>query len=429
MMELIKNNIQSIDRVTCLCRKSSMYLIFDLTDFKTQQKFYNGLKHFWSAYKKERQVNYKRVGLFLLNSFGADFSPDRLNDEDNSEFKTTTMNNIENSDEAVVSNLNDPSGSSSTIAENDVHSSQDPFYDILHIFLAFVVLVSIPILFYLVRYVFSKFLQCTRCQKIPDLNHVERTLDEYYNSMCSTSDYKPIFFSDYGDEEENADLVEVISGVNGAKTSHGKHKRKAHHFPQFPIQGRSQDKHRFHEKSFFALGGYLRGNFLLFIQQILGIFTICATFTVATWIMGTDPFAIVAYSGIAWTALWFNSGLTIYIGHYIAYLCILASDKYKAGSLIFIPGQMEDVGCVYDIKPLCTEILMRRMSKNKEFVESYFLQVPNAIVFNVSPSLIGRCKKNVCLKKKTAVNKTTTTTDKKANGDNTSNNNLHSSST
>ena len=129
---------------------------------------------------------------------------------------------------------------------------------------------------------------------------------------------------------------------------------------------------------------YLRTSMSLFCYAIVSIIVFFTVVTVAFWSVGTDIVTVVSLLGIAWTAVWFNSGLAGLFGNYLSYLSVLLTGRFTLGSMIQVESSMRSHGCVIAIEPLYTEVLI--VEHKEGAVELNIKQIPNLTFFTVTVS-------------------------------------------
>ena len=193
-------------------------------------------------------------------------------------------------------------------------------------------------------------------------------------------------------EEETA--VPYRSDTSFSYESHQKAERMLHLHKTYCYSG-SEDYH--------ATRRYLRGNFILALVATMKLLLSCIMITLSLFALNTDPLTVLAFTGVAWTALWFQGGVVDLSRNYLYYFVLLISDKFHPGNIVMLEGYMKEPGCIYRITPLYTVFLIKRENRDARAEELLFLDVMNYNFFVYPQATAFRWKK---LPKRTKQNNT-----------------------
>jgi hypothetical protein len=126
---------------------------------------------------------------------------------------------------------------------------------------------------------------------------------------------------------------------------------------------------------------YLRGNFIHSLVATMQLLSTGLLVALSLFALNTDPLSALAFTGIAWTALWFQGGLIDLFRNYLFYFVIICTDKFHPGNILQVQGQMAEPGCVLKITPLCTVIAVKRFHGMGREEEIDFIDINNYAFF------------------------------------------------
>ena len=138
---------------------------------------------------------------------------------------------------------------------------------------------------------------------------------------------------------------------------------------------------------------YLRGNFILALVATMKLLVTTLFITLSLFALDTDPLTVLAFTGVAWTALWFQGGVVDLFRNYLYHFVILSTDKFHPGNIIQLEGHMKEPGCVFYITPLYTVLLIKRTDAVGRIEELLFVDVLNYNFFAFPMSTSLRWKK------------------------------------
>lgn len=138
--------------------------------------------------------------------------------------------------------------------------------------------------------------------------------------------------------------------------------------------------------------GFMGGNYPIFIYAIISILLSMSMFAILFFVLGTDIRSIAAYILVAWTALWLNSVIASFFSNYLSYIAIITTDKFRIGTLLKLNGQMANVGCVTDITPFFIEVVICKLSDNKQSLEIIYEHIPTMSFYSYPLSIIYKFK-------------------------------------
>ena len=293
------------------------------------------------------------------------------------------------------------------------------------------------------------FHKCTKIQEKPSLMDCVQILDNYLDRSvatdladCGYDNPQNLFWIVDADDDEDANYGGVIENEEDVSIqmppAHGKiqnNAKKTGHRLQTQPRDTNKSTKSFHAQETIQKADhmlhlhkkycyskfeennqtkrYLRGNFILALVATIKLLTSCVMMTLGLFALDTNPLAVLAFTGVAWTALWFQGGIVDLSRNYMYHFVMLASDKCHPGNIVMLDGCMKEFGCVYQITPLYTVLLIKRSGGGDgRSEELLFLDEMNYNFF-VYPMLTAyRWKKpTAAITKKVArSNKTATTT-------------------
>lgn len=139
---------------------------------------------------------------------------------------------------------------------------------------------------------------------------------------------------------------------------------------------------------------YLRGNFILSLIATIKLFSSGIMVVLAMFALNTDPLTVLAFTGVAWTALWFQGGIVDLFRNYLYHFVILSTDKFHPGNIVMLEGHTKEPGCVFTITPIYTVMLTKRSSTTGRSEELLFQDVPNYNFFIYPMTTAYRWKKS-----------------------------------
>lgn len=140
---------------------------------------------------------------------------------------------------------------------------------------------------------------------------------------------------------------------------------------------------------------YFRNNVVLLMISTMKLLLALIMVTLALFAMNTDPISILTLSGVAWVALWFQGGLSDLFKNYLYYFIILFNDKIHPGNIISLEGFSNEFGCVVEICPLYTVLIVKRYVQ-KDYInteEFMFIDVPNSNFYLYKTVIVSKWKK------------------------------------
>jgi hypothetical protein len=140
---------------------------------------------------------------------------------------------------------------------------------------------------------------------------------------------------------------------------------------------------------------YLRGNFILTLVATIKLLASGIMITLGTFALDTDPLTILAFTGVAWTALWFQGGIVDLFRNYLYHFVILATDKFHPGNIVMLEGHTKEPGCVFAITPLYTVLMTKHADAAGRSEELLFEDVPNYNFFVYPMTTAYRWKKPI----------------------------------
>lgn len=288
------------------------------------------------------------------------------------------------------------------------------------IFVAMGLISLIPLVLWLLSEIIEfLFRRCTKIQRKPTLLECIQILDNYFDKNTTIDDENAygddndpqyaFWYTNENDKEEQHEDEEVITNDSSGNIGDvsikmpyiedgvfasppGTTKQRYNDYSKRhidPIRYRNAKrnlKHMLHlhktysytrAEGHHSTRRYLRGNFILALKSSMMLIVSCVMITFSLFALNTDPFTVLAFTGVAWAALWFQGGVVEISRNYLFHFTMLFSDKVHPGNIIMLDGYMKEFGCVYEVTPLYTLLLVERSFNEGRSEELLFLDISN----------------------------------------------------
>jgi hypothetical protein len=273
------------------------------------------------------------------------------------------------------------------------------------IFLAVFLLSLIPLILWFVT-VITDFLfhKCSKIQRKPSIQDCINILDNYLDedtvsdlTKCGYGNPQNLFW--YAQDDENdlndVDLGNTTNDANDTRISMEQQQKKHQQQQQQPrFSNFTRTTYKTEEKvhrmlhlhktycysqleEFHSTRRYLRGNFILSLVATMKLLVTGIMVTLSLFALDTDPLTVLAFTGVAWTALWFQGGVVDLFRNYLYHFVILSMDKFHPGNIVMLEGHMKEPGCVYAITPIYTVLLIKRADATGRAEELLFEDILN----------------------------------------------------
>jgi hypothetical protein len=137
---------------------------------------------------------------------------------------------------------------------------------------------------------------------------------------------------------------------------------------------------------------YIRSNGLTAVTSVISLNFVIAFVALGLFALDLDPLTTLTLSGVTWTALWFQGGLSEVFKNYLYYFLILLTDKTHPGNIVNLPGYCDTDVCVVEVLPLYTVGIIRIFGKTVgDHVDEFrFVDIPNSVLFTLKMETVYR---------------------------------------